>query len=343
MRGKTVKRPIAHIRAAVGIAVLATLLLMPATQAAGIVSSIVKAPITPDGDVAYQPTDFVVNFDRSLDPIVDGRALLEGKTIKITFPDDFITLGGPVLNPGPPPSCPPPAGTCGTAVLLQGWPQNPIPPSPANYVISVEGTNTIVFTASRDLIPGDASLNGPGIKQAHLILRNFMNPKPGAYSVLVEAETGPGGAVEYGVGKVIVAPHPRASINVTSVFVGAAPTIYQQTTVGQSIPLNWNFLLWDRRGEPAVGVEIHQVNDKHGQLVSGNRVVGEISIHAPKGARGQRVMSTGPSVGIIGPVLGLPTGRLEASFVAGDKAGRYTIVLQMNNGTSVDMFVDVSD
>ena len=44
----------------------------------GIVSSIVKAPITPDGDVAGAPTDLVINFDTSLDPDFDGRPLPAG-------------------------------------------------------------------------------------------------------------------------------------------------------------------------------------------------------------------------------------------------------------------------
>ena len=325
------------------IFLLVTLFATSGANAGGIVASVAKAPITPDGDVAYQPTDYVINLDRSLDPDVDGRALLAGKTIKIIFPDDFINLGGPVLNPGGPPNCPPPAGTCSTGVLLQGWPQNPIPPSPANYTVGVEGTNTIVFTATRDLIAGDASLNGPGLKQIHLILRSFMNPNPGVYSALVEAETGPGGSLETGIARLFVVPNARASINVTSVFAGGAPTVYQDTTVGQSIPIDWNFLLWDNAGQPAVGVEIRQVNKKSAQLHIGNRVVGKVTIHAPAGARGQQVTSTGPSTLIIAPVLGLPTGRLTVNFVAGDTAGRYTIVLQMNNGTSVDMVVDVSD
>jgi hypothetical protein len=311
----------------------------------GIVASVVKAPIDPAGDVAGERTDFVINLDRSLDPAVEGRALLEGKSIKVTLPDDFEYLGGPVTNPGPPPGCPPTAGTCGTGVLLQGWPQNPIPPSPANYTLSLEGTHTIVFTATRDLVPGDPSLNGPGIKQVHLILTNFVNPKPGRYEFHVAAETGPGGALETGIGVVHVRPNPRASINVTSVFAGPPPfanTIYQTTPTGAVTPFDWTFLIWDRLGEPALDVTVRQVNPYTARLERGNQVVGQISISAPHGAAGQEI-SGGPSVAFIAPVKGLLTGRLTVQFRAGDTAGLYTTTLRMNNGTGVTMYVTATE
>lgn len=316
------------------------------SEGSGIVASVVKAPIDPAGDVAGERTDFVLNLDRSLDPAVDGRTLLEGKTIKVTLPDDFEYLGGPVKNPGPPPGCPPPAGTCGTGVLLQGWPQNPIPPDPINnYTIGLEGTHTIVYTAKQDLVPG--AFNGPGIKQMHLILTNYVNPKPGRYEFQVAAETGPDGALETGVGVVHVRPKPRASINVTSVFAGNpdppfANTIYQTTTTNSTTPFDWTFLVWDRRGEPALDVTVHQINSRKAQLKQGNRVIGQISISAPRGANGQEV-SGGASVPFNAPVKGVPTGRLTVEFKAGDTVGLYTTKLRMNNGTSVTMYVTATD
>ena len=314
------------------------------SDGSGIVASVAKAPIDPAGDVAGERTDFVVNLDTSLDPAVDGRTLLEGRTIKVTLPADFEYMGGPVTNPGPPPdSCPPAAGTCGTGVLLQGWPQNPIPPSPLNYTLDLEpgleGTHTIVFTATRDLDPSDATLNGPGIKQMHLILTNFVNPQPGRYEFQVAAETGQEGALETGVGVVHIRPKPRASINVTSFFAGGANTIYQTTTTEAATPFDWDFLVWDRLGEPALGVEVHRVNSNTAQLKQGNRVVGQISMSAPPGATGQEI-SGGPSVLLpTAPVKSLPTGRLTVQFTAGDMPGLYTTTLRMNNGTSVTMYV----
>ncbi len=328
-----------------GLAVAAMVTAGAASASAGvdtgIVARVTNAPVTPDGDVAGALTDFVITLDRSLDPTVAGRTLLAGKTVKVTLPDDFVNLGGPVLNPGPPPSCPPPARTCSTAVLLQGWPQHPIPPSPLNYTVGVEGTNTIVYTATKDLVPAPPA--EPGFKQMHLILQNFVNPGPGRYEFLVEAETGSGGVVETGVAVVHVRPKPKASINVTSVFNAGTPnTIYQQAAPGATVPLNYDFLVWDRNGDPAVGVEIRTVNDHHAVLVQGHRVVGQITIEAPPGASGQQVSSLGPSTPIVGPVLNLDTARLTAQFTAGDQPGRYTTTFSMNNGTSVQMFVHVS-
>jgi hypothetical protein len=338
------RRTIVVLMTAMALVALAAPAGAGSSQGSGIVASVVKAPIDPAGDVAGDRTDFVVNLDRSLDPAVDGRALLAGKTIKVTLPDAFEYLGGPVTNPGPA-GCLPAAGTCGTGVLLQGWPQNPIPPSPANYTLSLEGTHTIVFTATRDLVPGDPTLNGPGIKQLHVILTNYVNPKPGRYEFHVGAETGPGSALETGVGVVHVVPNPRASINVTSVFAGPPPfanTIYQTTTTGAPAPWDWNFLVWDRLGEPALDVTVHQVNPNTAQLKQGNRVIGQISISGPPAATGQEV-SGGPSVLINGPVKGLPTGQLTVQFIAGDTAGLYTTTLRMNNGTSVTMYVTATN
>lgn len=313
-------------------------------RGSGIVASVAKAPIDPVGDVAGARTDFVINLEGSLAPSVDGRALLAGRTIKVTLPDAFEYLGGPVTNPGPPPGCGPTAGTCGTGVLLQGWPQNPIPPSPANYTLSLEGTHTVVYTATRDLVPGDPTLNGPGIKQMHLILTNFVNPNPGRYEFLVEAETGPGGAVETGVGVVWVRPNPRASINVTSVLAGPPPfanTIYQTTSTGAPAPHEWSLLVWDKHGEPAIGVEVHQVNHRLAHLLQDGEVVGKITINAPKGATGQSVTG-GPSTPFVAPVKGEDTGLLTVQFTAGSKAGVYRTTLRMNNGTSVTMWVTAS-
>ena len=341
------RRSMAALFAALlAMAMMLVISVMPAgagqSEGTGIVASVTKAPIDPAGDVAGERTDFVVSLDTSLDPAVDGRTLLAGKTIKVTLPDDFEWLCGPVVNPG---LCPPAAGTCSTGVLLQGWPQNAIPPTPGNYAVSLEGTHTIVYTAVGNLVAGDPTLNGPGIKQMHLILTNFVNPKPGRYEFLVEAETGPVGALETGIGVVHVRPNPRASINVTSVFAGSPPfgnTIYQTTTTGSTTPFAWDFLVWDRLGDPALDVTIHQVNPRKAQIKQGDRVIGTVSMRTPRGATGQEI-SGGPSVLINAPVKGEPTGRLTVLFKTGDTAGVYTTTLRMNNGTSVTMYVTATE
>lgn len=187
-------------------------------HASGIVDSIVKAPITPNGDVAGEPTDIVLNLDISFDPSVDGRTLLPGGTIKVTLPEDFDNLGLPVASVG---VCVPSQFNCSTGVLLQGWPQDPIPPP--MYTVSLEGTHTIVYTNTSGMPLGPGTFFGPGIKQMHVILNGFRNPSPGRYTIRVEAETGPGGALEMGMARVHILPKARPSVNVTSVFADGDP------------------------------------------------------------------------------------------------------------------------
>jgi hypothetical protein len=305
------------------------------SKGTGIVRSIVKAPIVADGDVAGAPTDLVINLKVDMDPAKPGLTLLKGKKFKVTLPASFKNLGKPIG---------PPASGNNFGVLLQGWPQNPIPPVPANYTHSFEGTHTFVYTAARDLKPGDKTLNGPGLKQAHVLLVGFRNPKPGIYWVRVDAETGPGGKVQSGKAPVIIWPRARPSINVTSIFAGPRPfanTIYQKAKPNGKIPIPWNFLMWDRRGQPALGVTIRQFSRNHAFLVRGRRIVGLVSIRAPRGARGQRVSSQGPSSPMNAPVLGKATGRLTTDFRAGNRPGNYVITFRMSFFQSVRMHVKV--
>ena len=308
----------------------------------GIVDNVINAPVTPAGDVAGRETDLVINLDTSLDPAVPGRSLRAGDAIKVRLPSAFVNEGLPVANPGPA-GCVPSAFDCSTAVLLQGWPQNPIPPAPSNYTVSLQGTHTIVFRATRDLLAGDPTLGGPGIKQMHLILNGFTNPRPGRYAIKVKAQTGPGGSVERGIGLARIRPRPRASLNVTSVFAAGANTIYQQTSPGSATPHAWDFLVWDKRGRPAVGVTVHQINARRAVLRDGRRVVGRIFIRAPRGATGQSVTG-GPSTLLSpSPLLGLESGRLTVLFTAGSAPGKYVTTLSMNRGNRVRMHVEVVD
>ena len=310
-------------------------LAQDAAMSDGMVSSVIKAPIVADGDVAGALTDLVINFDTSLDPDEPGRTLLAGKTIRITFPDSFASTE---VNVGPAASCESP---CNTGVLLQGWPQRPFPPIADFYSVEMDGTHTIVFTAVQDLMPGAT----PGIKQNHLILDGLTNPtEPGSYEILVEAETGPDGALEVGTGVVTIHPEIRPSINPTSIFAKSAEdepngnTIYQQAEVGASPPWNWDFYLFGADGGPIVGAELIQVDDASGEIVLDGAVIGRYTTEAPDGATGQSVAG-GPSIDATAPVLGKPAGRLTATFTAGDTPGDYVTTFEMNDGNSLQMFV----
>jgi hypothetical protein len=328
--------------------------LMFASSAAiadGIVDSVVKAPITPDGNVAGALTDLIINLDTSLDPAFLGRSLPTGCSVAVTLPDAFQWTGLPVQDvftsgcaPGPT------IFTCTTGALLQGWPQHPIlphfPPVPlgpaTEYALTTDGTNTLVFEALTDLmVPNLKPAPGPGLKQIH-VLNGFTNPKrPGFYPVQVEFMAGEGCTPEEGVANVHILPKTRPSVAVTSASNPGAPnTIYQQTTVWNETPFAWDFLLWDRDGGPMEGVTVEMVNPDFALLKQGERAVGHIRIHAPKDAEGH-VVAGGPSVVIKSPLKGIPTGRLSVQFSAGSESGRYTGTVTMHGGNALKMFVDV--
>ncbi|HKY52672.1 MAG TPA: hypothetical protein VJM08_00140 [Anaerolineales bacterium] len=357
-------------RILIGIIIALCTAVFPVHASDNIVSSIVKAPVVADGDIAGAATDLVINLDTSLDPAVPGRMLLAGRTIKVTLPKEFINTGStPLQDVFSSPTCVPGNLQCSTAVLLQGWPQYPIlprvPPVPPGtgtprYTLSLEGANTIVFTALADVGPG-SPLAGPGIKQIHLILNGFLNPsRTGFYPITVEAETGPNGEFEFGIGKIHIRPRMKPSINITSAFNPGAPnTIYQTTSPGALTPLPYDFLLWDRNGDPFEGVVVEMRNPsehdddrfeeddaemknrRFALLKQGERVVGSIKIKMPPNATGQEVYTEAASSVINAPITGVPTARLRVFFRAGSASGTYVVTFSLKDGNEVQMYVEV--
>jgi len=353
-----------------GMLVAAMFLVQPVSAVAsgpsgsGIVGSVVKAPISPDGDVAGAVTDFVINLAVDMDPSAPGRVLRMGESIRIQLPDGFALADPenfPVRDLFTAPDCGPGMIKCSTGVLLHGWPQHPILPTfppgkAAQFSLSHDAaSNTMIYTAAKDT--GDAQFGGPGIKQIHLLLLGFRNPdQPGNYPIRVGIFDASGAEMEAGVGYLTIRRDPAPSINITSVFVpddvkGGKPpnpnTIYQTTKTGQAAPMPWDFLVWDTNGNAYEGVEIVQETDGGGRLVHSGQLIGRFSISSPKGATDQSV-SGGPSVGIPGtPIIGntfgapVPVGRLTASFVAGSEPGRYFTTFELYGGNSATMVVDV--
>ena len=333
--------------AAFFISILISVQTFAGQGATGIIAGIAKAPVIRDGNVQDQPFDYVITLDRSLNPNVPGRSLAAGDTIKIHFPDawDFSDLGDyPVASPGSSSDCVPGNLVCSAAVLLQGWPQNPI--GPPNYSLSVEG-NTFVYTAINDIMPNGSG--APGIKQMHLILNGLTNPKPGHYRIRVEAQTGPGGSVETGSVLVHVLPKDRPSINVTSVFNPPQPfpnTIYQEADTNAMAPLVWSFLLWGKNGVPLDDVWLNWTDADEAELRQDGKTVGHLYIDAPSGAGGQDgyvVDATGlPAAPVIGSTPGIgpqPVGLLQLQFMTGSEPGDYVTTLMLNGGNAVQMTV----
>jgi len=350
--------------------------------ATGIIASIDKAPVIADGNVTGQPFDYVITLDGSLDSQVLGRGLAAGGTIKVFLPPEFdlsnIDPAYPVSTPplSPVLPCVPGNLQCTTAVVLRGWPQDPLFPPFQFHLLSIDETeNALVLTAEKDigLVPG--ADRAPYIKQIHLILHGLRNPAPGKYTIRVEAETGPDGTVETGEGLLRVYARTRPSINVTSVLVDALAggacgpgqlppnpnnPVYQTTVVGEDAPFVWTFLLWGKNDEPLDNVKLIRVGRNHWLMLrkvpgqfSFRNTIGRIRIDAPQGARGHKVRLNNndpmfdcptllPAAPVIGTTLGIgpqPVGRLDLQFKAGDVPGVYKTTLWMSAGNSVEMVV----
>jgi hypothetical protein len=317
--------------------------------ATGIVASINKAPVSMDGNLKGKPTDYVLTLDTSLDPMVAGRGLKAGASIKVIFPDDFdlsdlddYPLGGA----GSSEDCVPGNLICTTAVILQGWPQNPI--APPNYALSIEG-NAFVFTAVQDIVPNPPM--APGIKQLHLILHGVENPGAGQYQIKVEAETGPAGAVETGTVLLTVVAKTRSSVNLTSVFTGESPnpnTIFQETTVNGMAPYEWSFLMWGKNGKVLDNINLLWLSVNHASLRQDGDRVGQIFIDAPAGATGYDIIlvdSTGlPAAPTIGGTPGIgpqPVGLLQLQFFTGSAPGDYVITILTTQGAGSNFWSQV--
>ena len=336
-------------------------------ESTGIVASIEKAPVIADGDVRRQPNDYLITLDVSLDPNEPGKSLAAGGQIRVIFPRQFdlsnVNPAYPLADlPSPGVPCLPGNLQCTTAVILPGWPQNPLFPPAAFHVLSIDPLdNALIYTAQQPI-------NGL-VKQLHLILNGVENPRAGRYRIRVEAQTGPGGAWETGTGVMQVLPRTRPSINITSVFVqawkngeacvpGTLPPnpdnpIYQTTTIGNEAPFVWTFLLWGKRERPLDEVWILERNPNRYLLKRGKRTIGHIFIDAPKGASGYGIelnpsgcSTLLPAAPVIGATPGIgpqSVGRLDLLFTAGDTAGLYTTNLRLNNGNTVQMFVTAED
>lgn len=321
--------------------------------AQNLIESIIKARIIADGDVAGAPTDFLINLNVPRDN-TPGLSLAAGNTIKITLPPEFIdegTLQTETVFSSK--TCTIGDFTCNTSVFVQGWPQRPIanvvPPVTLTsenttgdpvYTLSVEknadGSHTFIHTAIQDVGPGSPP-PGPGIKQIHMILPGFTNPTtPGLYEIVVESETGEGGALQTGRANIDILPQIAPSINLNSMFDPMRRnTVYQEVAPGAEI-LPYEFYLWGADGGPLVGAEI--VGD---QLMQNGEVVGQLTITGPPGSEGQSLVSMEPSTLIVEPFFHQETGRLTAQFAPGDALGEYVTTIGLTDGTSERLVVNM--
>jgi len=325
------------------LALLLAFLLVPAAAArepGNIVVATPKAPVVADGDVTGKPTDFNLVLDRSLDPQVAGRTLLTGRTISVTLPDAFARTDVPVKAPE-------------SGALVKGWPQGGLD----GYTVTLAGTHTVVFTATRDIVP--TGPDDPGIKVLHVRGRAFTNPAPGDYAIRVVAETGQGGTVETGTGTLTIRPQVIPSINPTNaLFPQPSNNNWQRVPVSTVASLPLDFLLFGADGQPLNGVGVAPadparfprytggllVRDTDGDGLldpASDTVVGGVIGAAPAGATGQRAASPVDAAGrpvVSGQLAradGTPApGLLRVLFRTGTQPGDYTPTFELTGGTA---------
>ncbi len=136
----------------------------------------------------------------------------------------------------------------------------------------------------------------------------------------------------------------RASINAISVINPPPPCpnpIHQTVAVGET-PHTWGFYVWERGGDPSIGVEIESRRTNLYWIVDadGDRI-GSVRIRAPEGASGYSI-DAAASVPVDGAVLGIPTGLLLAQFHPDpDTPGDDEITWRLRRGNHQHMFVTV--
>lgn len=317
---------------------------------------VAPAPVTFDGNVSAQASDYVFVLEPDANPATPGLSMSAGESIRLKLPDTFKRNDQVAVKPD--------ADT--NMVFTKGWPQAGVK-LVGQYTISYEEkANAMVVKAVKDI--GTDGSNAPGIKIIHLRGRTFLNPKPGNYPVTAEHITTGGTVKAAWAGTInVLADAPMARLAPTNFHLPPGTnTDFQKAAPGQVMPHNLGLLLWGEAGSALnhVGIAPRDLNrfprytggllvqDVNGDRVldpAVDKVVGGIIGAAPQGAKGQSAASPiGPDGKPVlsGEVLrsaafpevaggGKPNpGLLAIQFRAGDKPGLYRPTFELIGGNS---------
>jgi hypothetical protein len=335
---------------------LAALLTACAAPGARIESKplpIAPAPISFDGHVAGQATDYVFVLERNADPAVAGYTLNTGDTLAIRLPKDFKrNASAPLME-----------DSDRNLVLTRGWPQGSVKQSGQYRIFFDPTTNEVGVRAVAEV--GRDGANAPGIKVIHLRGQTFTNPGPGEYPVDVVHRGADGRTKAVWSGKAaVLLDAPKARLAPTNFHLPPGTNSdFQKIAVGKTAPHWLGLLLWTEPGGPLnnVGIAPRDLNrfpkytggllvqdtNADGRLdPAADRVVGGIIGAAPEGARGQSATTPRAADGrmiLSGQVLrdakfpggGKPNpGLLVVQFNAGDKPGLYRPTFELIEGNS---------
>lgn len=317
---------------------------------------VAPAPVTFDGNVSGQATDYVFVLVPDINPATPGLTMSAGETIRLNLPSAIKRNDQVVVK----------ADADTNLVFTKGWPQAGVRLA-GQYAIGYdEKTNAMTVKALKDI--GTDGPNAPGIKLIHLRGRTFLNPYPGNYPVTVEQLAADGSVKTTWAGSVkVLEEAPKARLAPTNFHLPPGTNSdYQKAALGQSMPHNLGLLLWGEAGSSLnhVGIAPRDmklfprytggllVQDVNGDKVldpTVDKVVGGIIGAAPQGAKGQSATSPIGADGkpvLSGEVLrsaafppaaggGKPNpGLLPIQFRTGDKAGLYRPTVELLSGNS---------
>lgn len=320
------------------------------------------SPITFDGNVAGQATDYVFMLVPEANPATPGFGMRAGESLRLALPAGFKRNPAAAIS----------ADTDVNLVLTKGWPQGAVKLAGQYRVGYDEKANAIVVTASQDVAADGA--NAPGIKVVHLRGRSFINPMPGDYAVTVDHVAADGNPMATWHGQLkVLDSAPQARLAPTNFHLPpGANSDFQKVASGQVAPYELGLLLWGAQGAALndVGVAprdltrfprytgglLVQDTNHDGKLdPATDKVVGGIIGAAPQGATGQA--ATSPLGADGAPVLsgqtvrhaayppaaggGKPNpGLLTIQFKAGSLPGLYRPTVEIIGGNAYQFTIE---
>ena len=317
---------------------------------------VAPAPITFDGHVSGQATDYVFMLVADANPATPGLTMKAGEVIRIRMPAEFKRNDQVTVK----------ADADTNLVFTRGWPQGAVKLAGQYTVGYDEKAHAINVTAIADVAATGG--NAPGIKVIHLRGRTFLNPFPGDYPVAVEHLAADGTLVAAWSGAIKVLDEaPKARLAPTNFHLPPGTNSdFQKAAPGQAMPHHLGLLLWGEAGSAInqVGIAPRDlarfpkytggllVQDTNGDKVldaATDKVVGGIVGAAPEGAKGQSATSPRGADGkpvLSGEVLRssafppaagggkINPGLLTIEFRAGDKPGLYRPIVELIGGNS---------
>jgi hypothetical protein len=344
---------------------LATVLAACATAPAPVTRSMMTAPapISFDGHVAGQATDYVFVLVADANPATPGLALRAGESLRLAMPSAFKRNAPVAIS----------ADTDANLVLTKGWPQGAVRLAGQYRVGYDDKTHSMNVTALQDIAADGA--NAPGIKVIHLRGRSFVNPMPGDYPASVTHAAADGKPISTWQGQLrVLDDAPTARLAPTNFHL--APGVngdYQKVRAEQVAPHHLGLLLWGAQGASLNGVGVaprdltrfprytggllvQDTNNDRRLDPATDKVVGGIIGAAPQGAAGQAATSPLAPDGtplLSGQVLrssGYPAaagggkpnlGLLAIQFKAGSMPGLYRPTVELIGGNSYQFTIEV--